>query len=424
EETMDIDCETVAEASTQGTYRRAVALISYSNIDSIFNQLLHGQETQSLDGKPRRVRLNSRVISGAVGDGRPANLSRAVNFTLRHRQKKKSKEEAFCVHWKYESGKGTWTQKGCKVLRTDGTQTTCSCNQMSSFAILMASTAIEEDYLLTVITYVGLSLSLVCLLLAILTFLLCRPIQNVTTSIHLQLCLCLFLADLIFLFRPQVACAIIAGLLHFLYLACFTWMLLEGLHLFLMARNLKVVNYSSASRFKQRYMCPFGYGFPALLVVISAIVNPGGYGTDHHCWLSPERGFVWSFLGPVCAIILVAPSLCVGVFVTVSLRLPLSRLLTFKAIAQLFILGCTWIIGLFQFGPLATVMAYLFTIVNSLQGVVIFLVHCLLNRQVPSRPFCPVHRRQLPTTGLENKTGDAHMGKTSQTLCTQCWGLN
>ncbi|TFJ95743.1 ankyrin [Platysternon megacephalum] len=59
-----------------------------------------------------------------------------------------------------------------------------------------------------------------------------------------------------------------------------------------------------------------------------------------------------------------------------------TRLLTFKAIAQVFVLGCTWIFGLLQVGPAATVMAYLFTVVNSLQGAFIFLVHCLLNRQV------------------------------------------
>uniref|UniRef100_A0A674JUI0 G-protein coupled receptors family 2 profile 2 domain-containing protein n=1 Tax=Terrapene triunguis TaxID=2587831 RepID=A0A674JUI0_9SAUR len=66
------------------------------------------------------------------------------------------------------------------------------------------------------------------------------------------------------------------------------------------------------------------------------------------------------------------------VIVRVSLHLPLSRLLTFKAIAQLFLLGCTWSLGLLQIGPAATVMAYFFTIVNSLQGAFIFLVHCLL----------------------------------------------
>ena len=69
------------------------------------------------------------------------------------------------------------------------------------------------------------------------------------------------------------------------------------------------------------------------------------------------------------------------------------RLLTFKAFAQLFILGCSWVLGIFQIGPMANVMAYLFTIINSLQGAFIFLIHCLLNRQVcsccPPRPFLP-----------------------------------
>lgn len=49
------------------------------------------------------------------------------------------------------------------------------------------------------ITYVGLSLSLLCLLLAALTFLLCKAIQNTSTSLHLQLSICLFLAHLLFL---------------------------------------------------------------------------------------------------------------------------------------------------------------------------------------------------------------------------------
>uniref|UniRef100_A0A8D0LBF9 Uncharacterized protein n=1 Tax=Sphenodon punctatus TaxID=8508 RepID=A0A8D0LBF9_SPHPU len=309
EEMMDIHCETVAEASTQG--HGVVALISYSDVVSILSKTFHDEEALSLG---RKYNLNSRVISGAVGDGKPITLPRAANFTLRHRQINAAKEEVLCVYWNHESGNSTWSPSGCEVLHTNGTHTTCSCHHLSSFALLMASTDMEEDFTLTIITYVGLSLSLVCLLLAILTFLLCRPIQNVTTSIHLQLCLCLFLADLLFLSAVKlgiihkVTCAVIAGLLHFLYLSCFTWMFLEGLHLFLMVRNLKVVNYTSASRFKKRYMYPFGYGFAALMVAISASVNPGGYGTDRHCWLSYDRGFVWSFLGPVCAIILVGTS--------------------------------------------------------------------------------------------------------------------
>ncbi|XP_065432247.1 adhesion G protein-coupled receptor E2-like [Chrysemys picta bellii] len=248
---------------------------------------------------------------------------------------------------------------------------------------------------LTIVRYVALTLSLLCLLLAILTFLLCRSIRNVSTSLHLQLCLCLFVLHG-FVFNPlpesdnQVACAVTAGLLHYLFLACFSWMLLEGLHLFLIVRNLQVMNYTS--RFIKRFMYPFGYGFPALVVAISAAVNHKGYGDYTYCFLSPERGFIWSFQGPVCAIILInitffALTLWILRKTLSSLNADVStlrdhRLLTFKAIAQFFILGCTWILGFLQVGPAMMVMRYLFFIAISLQGPFIFLVHCLLNRQV------------------------------------------
>lgn len=78
---------------------------------------------------------------------------------------------------------------------------------------------------------------------------------------------------------PQVLCAIIAGALHYLYLASFTWMLLEGLNLFLTARNLTVANYSSASRVMKKLMFPVGYGAPAIIVAISAASRPHLYGT-------------------------------------------------------------------------------------------------------------------------------------------------
>ncbi|XP_073075575.1 adhesion G protein-coupled receptor E3-like [Manis javanica] len=142
----------------------------------------------------------------------------------------------------------------------------------------------EEDPVLTVITYAGLSLSLLCLLLAALTFLLCKAIQSTSTSLHLHLSLCLFLAHLLFLTaidrtETKVLCAVIAGALHYLYLASFTWMLLAGLHLFLTARNLTVVSYSSVSSFMKWLVFPVGYGVPAVIVAISAASRPHLYGT-------------------------------------------------------------------------------------------------------------------------------------------------
>ncbi|XP_075758388.1 adhesion G protein-coupled receptor E3-like isoform X2 [Pelodiscus sinensis] len=402
-ELMAIDCTTVVGSDGSGT--GAVVFIVYDQLESLLKDCV---SDQSLTGAERlnEVTLNSNIVSVTVGERR--NLSRPFNFTLEHKQRTNKEEESICVFWDVAGNKGNWSEEGCELLTTNSTHTTCTCNHMSIFSILVDRNANQNDVVLSIITHVGLSISLLCLFLAILTFLLCRSLWNVSTSLHLQLCLCLFLADLLFLTGMDKAkdkgCAVIAGLLHYLFLACFTWMFLEGLHLFLTVRNLKVVNYTSASRFKKRYMYPFGYGFPALIVAISAAANSKGYRTSQPCWLETDNGFLWSFLGPVCLIILIN---CTFFITTLwilrdkicSLNSDVStvkntRLLTFKAVAQLFILGCTWSFGLLP----GKVMAYLFTIVNSLQGAFIFLVHCLLNRQVRAEYKRWIQRIEKPST--------------------------
>jgi len=57
----------------------------------------------------------------------------------------------------------------------------------------------QHTFGLQVVTKIGLAVSLVCLVLCILTFKFCRSIHGTRTTIHLHLCICLFVADLIFL---------------------------------------------------------------------------------------------------------------------------------------------------------------------------------------------------------------------------------
>ena len=46
------------------------------------------------------------------------------------------------------------------------------------------------------------------------------------------------------------------------------------------------------------------------------------------------------------------------------------------------LLGITWLFGLLSFSSSTVVFKYLFAITNSLQGLMIFIFHCLLNEQV------------------------------------------
>lgn len=77
-----------------------------------------------------------------------------------------------------------------------------------------------------------------------------------------------------FLLR-QLVCSIIAGILHFCFLAAFAWMCLEGVQLYLM---LVDVFESEFSRRKYYYIA--GYLTPALVVGISAAIDYRSYGTQ------------------------------------------------------------------------------------------------------------------------------------------------
>ncbi|XP_072643657.1 putative adhesion G protein-coupled receptor E4P isoform X3 [Canis lupus baileyi] len=381
--------------STLGIDKSAVAIITYQSFGDILNGSFFNDERGT-----QEMKLNSRVVSGTISMKKKVRLSKPVFLTFQHIQPGVERTKPFCVFWEGSEEGGTWSTKGCYHVHSNDSHTKCKCFHLSSFAVLMDFVP-KVDPVLTVITYVGLSLSLLCLLLAALTFLLCRSIQNMSTSLHLQLSICLFLAHLLFLTginqtKPEVLCSIIAGVLHYLYLAAFTWMLLEGLHLFLTVRNLKVANYTSTGKFKKKFMYPFGYGIPALIVAVSAVIGPQNYGTHTHCWLKFDRAFIWSFMGPVAVIIFI--NLVLYFQILWILRSKLSslnhevstiqdtRVITFKAIAQLFILGCSWGLGFFMVEELGKVirlvMAYTFTIINVLQGILLFVVHCLLNRQV------------------------------------------
>ncbi|XP_058137959.1 adhesion G protein-coupled receptor E1-like [Dasypus novemcinctus] len=396
---MKIGCSTVQESQSSGALAvtTGVAFASFEGMESVLDERFFQDPQDPLANSKRKLKMNSRIVRGIMTGEKKDGFSDPVIYTLENIQPKQKSESPICVSWDTDVEGGRWTSLGCEVLNVSETHTICSCKRLANLAIIMASVELTMEYSLSIISHVGLVISLVCLVCAIATFLLCRSIRNHNTDLHLHLCVCLFLAKILFLTgvnrtKKKLGCAIIAGFLHYLFLACFFWMLVEAVMLFLMVRNLKVVNYFSSRNVKMRHLCVIGYGLPGLVVLVSASVQPKGYGMHDRCWLSTESGFIWSFLGPVCTIIMINSILLTWTLMILRQKLSSvsaevstikdTRLLTFKAFAQVFILGCSWVLGIFQIGAMARVMAYLFTIINSLQGAFIFLIHCLLSRQV------------------------------------------
>ncbi|XP_062467251.1 adhesion G protein-coupled receptor L2 isoform X9 [Pezoporus occidentalis] len=350
-------------------------------------------------GRNSTIAVNSHVIAASINkESSRVYLTDPVHFTLEHIDPD-NYFNANCSFWNYSERTmmGYWSTQGCKLVDTNRTHTTCACSHLTNFAILMAHREIVykdgvHELLLTVITWVGIVISLVCLAICIFTFCFFRGLQSDRNTIHKNLCINLFIAEFIFLIgidktEYKIACPIFAGLLHFFFLAAFAWMCLEGVQLYLMLVEVFESEYS-----RKKYYYVAGYLFPATVVGVSAAIDYKSYGTEKACWLHVDNYFIWSFIGPVTFIILLnliflVITLCKMVKHSNTLKPDSSRLENIKswvlgAFALLCLLGLTWSFGLLFINEGTVVMTYLFTVFNAFQGMFIFIFHCALQKKV------------------------------------------
>ncbi|CAG06092.1 unnamed protein product [Tetraodon nigroviridis] len=353
---------------------------------------------QGSDTRRRTLVVNSHVISASVHRGsNRVYLSEPVIFTLRHLQL----DNHFgpnCSFWNSSgvSGNGRWSTQGCRLLHTNNTHTTCACNHLSSYAVLMtyeqpAFGAGVEELLVFVVCWVGISVALVCLLTC-LTTLCCQGALWHTdhSTIHCNLWANLVITELLFILganRTQytVVCSITAGLLHFSLLSVFCWLCLEGVELCLLQRE---VFEGHNSRRKYFYLC--GYSIPGLVVAVSAAIDFRGYGSKTACWLRSDNYFIWSFLGPVGAVITL--NLVVLVMTlhrmhsTADLKPDSGRHDNLRAwavgsLTLLFLQSVTWSSGLMFLSAPSLLLAYLFSSLNTAQALLITILHCTLARK-------------------------------------------
>ncbi|XP_074858940.1 adhesion G protein-coupled receptor L2 isoform X4 [Carettochelys insculpta] len=350
-------------------------------------------------GRNSTIAVNSHVIAASINkESSRVYLTDPVLFTLEHIDPD-NYFNANCSFWNYSERTmmGYWSTQGCKLIDTNKTHTSCACSHLTNFAILMAHREIAykdgvHELLLTVITWVGIVISLVCLAICIFTFCFFRGLQSDRNTIHKNLCVNLFIAEFIFLIgidktEYKIACPIFAGLLHFFFLAAFAWMCLEGVQLYLMLVEVFESEYS-----RKKYYYVAGYLFPATVVGVSAAIDYKSYGTEKACWLHTDNYFIWSFIGPVTFIILLniiflVITLCKMVKHSNTLKPDSSRLENIKswvlgAFALLCLLGLTWSFGLLFINEETVVMTYLFTVFNAFQGMFIFIFHCALQKKV------------------------------------------
>ncbi|XP_077993992.1 adhesion G-protein coupled receptor D1-like [Glandiceps talaboti] len=287
-----------------------------------------------------------------------------------------------------------WSTEGCEVTETSLEKTVCSCNHLTNFACLMQPVDIDisesHQNALSIITFLGCGVSLVSLFATFVIMVYLR-LNSDRIMILQNMIIALMLAEFIFIIginatEKENLCRCIAILLHYLYLATFFWMLVQGIQLYIKIRN--VFNHTA----KVIQFTLIGWGLPVVIVAISAGLKWQYYGNEKYCWLSLKDGLPAAFIAPAMAVVVLNFIVIVMVmktFMNVRVNAKKSDVEKMKAgirasLVLVPLLGLTWIFGILAVNEDTLLFQYIFTITNSLQGFFIFIFHCCLNDEVKS----------------------------------------
>ncbi|XP_064402412.1 adhesion G protein-coupled receptor E3-like isoform X2 [Halichondria panicea] len=389
----------------------------------------------------------SQVISSQVFSKVKLTNSQAqatFKFTTQKFSEDEVAENARCVFWSVSSdaANSRWSTEGVITVSVDEDEQmrvydiVCKSSHFTAFAVLMDVTGALNDttpeirFALSVVTYVGCSISIFFLLLSILYFLTLRKelLTKIHNFIHLNLSISLLLGYVVFLsgvdtaVANEVACVFVAALLHYLFTTVFFWMLCEGIMLYLML----VVVFSQISK-KWWIFFIIGWVIPVIPVAISVGIIHDQYGTKEYCWIAVgagDKGAIWAFVVPMLLVILVNIFFLLAALRSVykqkkstmqrtgkkgSLQL-FSQL--FKAtIILLPILGLTWVFGLLSVNSSTIVFAWLFSIFNSLQGLFVFIFHVLRSEKVTK--FLKQCRKRIDSVVSTSASGKNNLSKNS-----------
>ncbi|XP_071954829.1 adhesion G protein-coupled receptor L3-like isoform X2 [Antedon mediterranea] len=350
--------------------------------------------------------MDPTMISGvisATASSKRNKLPVSVNFTLPIDNVPNSWNDSYimetvCAFWNVAAS--DWSTDGCYAVMSgsDGSSsadTTCFCSHTTNFAVLMQVSDVpidgKHEAALGWITRIGCSISLAGLFISLAVYMYLEDLRKLERNlIHINLMVSLIVVQLLFLLGIERTenedwCTAIAICLHFFLMAVFSWMLVEGIYL-----HFKLLRRTAVNKSKLPYYILIGWGIPVITVAFTVGFALDGYGSDKSCWLTTVGGHIWAFVGPALAIILVN---IITLFFVVKLIFQRSSrrknesqhaVTAVKgAFILLPILGLTWLFGILSVDSKTTMLfQYLFVIFNSLQGLSIFLVYCVLNTEV------------------------------------------
>ncbi|XP_078616433.1 adhesion G-protein coupled receptor G7-like [Branchiostoma floridae x Branchiostoma japonicum] len=358
--------------------------------------------------------VGTHIIGGRIAGRRVQKLPEPVIITFTPLQDILSEyaKEGRCVFWDFEAeaGQGAWSAEGCERLVEENGRYKCACNHLTNFAVLFnvhGGDFGDHEKPLEVITVVGCVVSIVCLILTLLSFVLTRKSKRGSRTgrhaknqrlILINLCVALLAILVIFPVgvnktASPIGCTAVAALLHYFLLAALVWMAVEAVSIY--RAVVLVFDHHVSGNFVIK-AAVVAWGFPLVATVLTA--GPSSlyqYRMEKSCWLA-QKPLIYAFLLPAGLILLF--NLLVFVIVMYKLvrneqgrkqlrasgdkpneadRSWITRQIR-RAFSIMALFGLTWVFGFFVITDASLVFAYLFCIFNTLQGLFIFVFHCAM----------------------------------------------
>ena len=280
--------------------------------------------------------------------------------------------------------------------------------------------ATEKEIVLVVLTYVGLSVSILSFLLVLVTYTLFEELRTLPGIYLMNLCLAHLLVNLLHLatgnVESKVACSVIAVLLHYFLLVSFTWMSIIAFETWKVFSKIRVPHRNLSRREKRFHLLrriTLGWFCAFVFIVICVTLDQSNtvvfqYGGMKGCWINNTHASLYFFVLPVSF------SLSFNsVFFTLTVRTirqtnnqtrrvthhTQNRQTTATSFKISILMGFTWIFGFLQ-DLVSDYFEYLFIIFATLQGLYVVLAFVFKARV--KQMYCTLLWKTNSVTGQEH----------------------
>ena len=401
-----------------------------------------------------QLSINSRVIGAAIshnGQIQHLPLSQPVTVVLRHIQDENIASPR-CVYWNVD--RQNWLTDGCWVEATNSTHTVCMCNHLTHFALLnevkpASEAVVDGERMERNVALVGCVLALVILALVSVLIFLTPTGSTVSSSIHRNLCLTLFVSESIYLIAlfgadiPNVFFFCLA-FLHYFLMCSFFWTFFESFDIYMNVNSI-YEHFKSSKRLYWYYI--IAYISPAFICLTCFIVDANCYRNFANIWLRADNYLYLTLVGP--AIGLALASLVFILFAYILTRNHVITTTTIKCFEDIRVGGSKslirWILLLLFFQGLnwstalvylskqdSTVLAVLFAL-SSVATALFLAVFCVLkienvqhSRLFRHLPFTLCQDESQLSSAKNSTTSDVYSTRpvVTQVTSTQVNGMN